>query len=29
MKFTITENKINELILKHINSMFDVDNIGW
>jgi len=29
MKIIITENKINELIIKHLNSMFDVDNIGW
>ena len=29
MKIIITENKINELIIKHLNSMFDVNNIGW
>lgn len=29
MKFIITENKINDLIVKHLNSMFDVNNIGW
>ena len=29
MKIIITENKINELIIKHLNSMFDINNIGW
>jgi hypothetical protein len=29
MKFIITEDKVYDLILKYINSMFDVDNIGW
>jgi hypothetical protein len=29
MKFIITENKVNEIILKQINIMYDVDNINW
>ena len=29
MKFIISENRINDLVVKHLNSMFDVDNIGW
>jgi hypothetical protein len=29
MKIIITEDKVYDLILKYINSMFDVDNIGW
>ena len=29
MKFIISEDKIYGLIMKHLNSMFDVDNIHW
>jgi hypothetical protein len=29
MKIVITENKFKEGILKYINSMFDINNIGW
>jgi hypothetical protein len=29
MKFIITENKINDLVIKHLDNMFDVNNIGW
>jgi hypothetical protein len=29
MKFIITENKVNEIILKQINIMYDADNIHW
>jgi len=29
MKFIISENRINDLVVKHLDSMFDVDNIGW
>ena len=29
MKIKIPEDKIYNLIMKHINSMFDVDNIHW
>ena len=29
MKFIISEDRIYDLAMKHINSMFDVDNINW
>jgi hypothetical protein len=29
MKFIISEDKIYDLIMKHINSMFDIHNIHW
>jgi len=29
MKFIISEDKIYGLIMKHLNSMFDVENIHW
>ena len=29
MKFIISENRIDDLVVKHLDSMFDVDNIGW
>jgi len=29
MKFIISENRINDLVIKHLDSMFDVNNIGW
>jgi hypothetical protein len=29
MKFTISEDRIYDLVMKHLNSMFDVDNINW
>ena len=29
MKFIISENRINDLVIKHLDSMFDVANIGW
>jgi hypothetical protein len=29
MKFIISEDRIYDLVMKHINSMFDVDNIHW
>lgn len=29
MKIIISEDKIYDLVMKHINSMFDVDNINW
>ena len=29
MKIIITENKFKEGILKYINSMFDINDIGW
>ena len=29
MKFIISENRINDLVVKHLDSMFDVANIGW
>jgi len=29
MKFIISEDRIYDLAMKHINSMFDVNNIGW
>lgn len=29
MKIKIPEDKIYNLIMKHINSMFDVENINW
>ena len=29
MKIIISENRIYNLIMKHINSMFDIDNIHW
>jgi len=29
MKIIITEDRVYDLILKYINSMFDVDNIHW
>ena len=29
MKFIISENRINDLVVKHLDSMFDVNNIGW
>ena len=29
MKFIISENKINDLVFKHLDSMFNVGNIGW
>ena len=29
MKIIISEDRIYDLIMKHINSMFDVDNINW
>jgi len=29
MKIVITENKFKEGVLKYINSMFDINNIGW
>jgi hypothetical protein len=29
MKIIISEDRIYDLIMKHINSMFDVDNIHW
>ena len=28
MKFIISENRINDLVVKHLDSMFDVANIG-
>ena len=29
MKYIITESKLNETIKNYLNSMFDVNNIGW
>ena len=29
MKIIISEDKIYDLIMKHLDSMFDVANIGW
>ena len=29
MKFIISEDRIYDLIMKHIDSMFDIDNIHW
>lgn len=29
MKFIISENKIYDLVVKYLDSMFDVDKIGW
>jgi hypothetical protein len=29
MKFIISENRIDDLVVKHLDSMFDVNNIGW
>ena len=29
MKFIITENKVNEIILKQINIMYDINDFGW
>jgi hypothetical protein len=29
MKFIISENRIDDLVVKHLDSVFDVANIGW
>ena len=29
MKFIISENRIDDLVVKHLDSVFDVNNIGW
>ena len=29
MKFIISENRIDDLVVKHLDSVFDVTNIGW
>lgn len=29
MKYIITESKLNEIIKNYLNSVFDVNNIGW
>lgn len=29
MKFIISEDKIYDLVMKHLNGMFDVENIHW
>lgn len=29
MKFIISENRIDDLVIKHLDSVFDVNNIGW
>ena len=29
MKFIISENRINDLVVKHLESVYDIENIGW
>jgi hypothetical protein len=29
MKFIISENRIDDLVVKHLDNVFDVANIGW
>lgn len=29
MKFIISENRIDDLVVKHLESVYDIENIGW
>lgn len=29
MKFIISENRIDDLVVKHLDSVYDIENIGW